>query len=211
MVVMMGGPLLWTLSMLLIARRDRGESTTRQQLRIVVLGFFMYALLVAPWLLYHATGPGIDEVFEHIWTLAGITMTIGAFASAIVHIIMPVGRDGPGSTESFGLPPVRIRAAKGALSAPRPRMFRPLRALVCVVALASAPNDWLAPFMVLGVFLASDGLAEGWFNPKRWTAIAAHSPRTVATEQAEISRIIARAQRSRPGTAPTPPVPPAAT
>jgi hypothetical protein len=208
--VMIGPALVISLWLLLERRKFAGEATTRQQLRTIVTGFGIVAVYYAAILLYHATSPGIDEVIEHIWTLAGITMTIGAFASAIVHIIMPVERDGPGSTESFGLPPVRIRAAKGALSAPRPRMFRPLRALVCVVALASAPNDWLAPFMVLGVFLASDGLAEGWFNPKRWTAVAPYSPRTVATEQAEISRIIARAQRTRTGTDATPPAPPAA-
>ena len=210
-VGMIGIALVISLALLLSRRKAAGESTTRQQLRTIGIGFLIVAVYSAATLLYHAAGPGIDPVLEQIWTLVGFAMTGGAIASAIVHIIMPVERDGAGSPESFGLPPWRFRPAEGFVSTPRPRMFRPLRALACIAALASAPNDALAPFMVFGVFLASEGLAEGWFDPRRWTTVAPLAPRTVATERAEISRIIAQVQRTRPGTGPTPPVPPTTT
>ncbi len=211
MVVMMGGALLWTLSMLLIARRDSGESTMRQQLRIVVLGFVMYAVLVATWLLDYAAGPVIEGVFRHILWLGGVAMTSGAIVSAIVYVIMPVERDGPGSTESITFPLARLRAAKGDLRPLRPRWFRPLRAAACIAALVIAPTDWLTPLMVIGVLATGEWLADRRFAPKPWTAMAPFSPRNIATEQAEISRIIARAQRTRTGTDSTPPAPPATT
>ncbi len=210
-VGMIGPALVLTLAVLVIGRRERGESLLRQQLRTVIFCFAAYALCVAVWLLIRAAGPGVEQLDKHIWTLVGIAITLGAVASAIAHIIVPVERDDAGSTENIGLPPWRLRGSTGDVFAPRPRWFRPMRAVACIAALGIAPSDDLAPIMVMVVLLASDWIANKWLAARAWTAMAASAPRTVASAQSEISRIIAQAQRTRAGTGPTPRVPPTTT
>ncbi len=210
-VGMIGPALAGMLAMLVIGRRVHGEALTRHVFRAVVCGCVMYAVLVATPLLARAVGISSFRVADHAWTLVGIAITNAAISSAIAHIIVPAEPDDGGSTESTGVPPGRLRAATADLFAPRPWWFRPLRAAACIAALGIAPTDRLAPIMVLGVLIASNWIAKRLIDARAWTAMAASAPRTVSTAQAEMSRIIARAQRTSPGTAQTPPVPPAAT
>ncbi len=210
-VGMIGPALAGMLAMLVIGRRVYGEALTRHVFRAAVCGGVMYALLIATPLLARAVGISSFRVADHAWTLVGIAITIAAISSAIAHIIVPVARDDGGSTENIGVPPGRLWAATGVLSAPRPFWFRPLRAAACIAALCIAPTDRLAPIMVLGVLVASSWIAKRLIDARAWTEMEASAPRTVSTAQAEMSRIIAQAQRTSPGTAPTPPVPPAAT
>ncbi|MFN8729823.1 MAG: hypothetical protein ACK5Z4_08180 [Planctomyces sp.] len=210
-VGMIGPALAGMLAMLVLGRRVHGEALTRQVFRAVVCGWVMYAVLVAAPLLARAAGISSVRLADHAWTLVGIAITIAAISSAIAHIIVPVERDDAGSTEDIGSSLWRSWGSARDLSAPPPWWFRPMRAVACIAALVIAPTDRLAPIMVIGVLVIGNWIAKKLIDARPWTEMAATAPRTVASAQSEISHVIAQAQRTRPGTGPTPPVPPTTT